>query len=282
MRKNNLIKYFVLILLVVVCGCNNSSDNNSLQEQVIKIGVVSDIEGAIENSKKVADKLKLENLSFIIIAGDCYENEKIRKNPLYPNSTDNVNEMILGIKPFLMLNVSVYVIAGNHEERSVYLKSIFELQKEHSNVFDITNKSVDLEGVNIIGIGGYHDSQFLALNGFLLGVEDYSRVVKELEKFKSQDEPIVLVTHGPPLSDDEIDYVLGVGNVGDLRLNNILNKFDGILNVFGHIHEGGGKSVRYGSNITINVAAVTNYSTDNGSRGGIVEMHDGKISYRII
>jgi Icc-related predicted phosphoesterase len=252
-----------------------------LNDGAIKIGVVSDIEGAIQNAKTSANKLKSQNLDAVIIAGDCYENEEIRRNPVYPNSTNNLQEMVDGIEPYAELGVPVFVIAGNHEVQSVYNKAVKKLQKMYPNIFDINERSVDLKGANIVGMGGYHHPGFTPRNGFLLSNSDYSRAKEDLKELQVQEEPTIFVTHGPPKSKTLIDYVQGAGHVGDKNIQRIMDSsnLEGIINIHGHIHEGGRNSDKCNSGIAINIAAIADYNNQKGANTGLISIRDGKASY---
>ena len=255
--------------------------NSFLKDGVINIAVVSDIEGAIQNAKTSAKKLRNKNLDAIIIAGDNYENENIRKNPLFPHSTNNVQEMVNSIMPYAQLNVPVFVIAGNHERQSVYFKAIKQLQNVNPHVFDINQASVDLHGVNIVGMGGYHDPRFITPGGFQLKDKDYKIALRNLLDLQRQNEPTIFVTHGPPNSHKTpIDYVARVGHVGDMQLSAILMSGIGnIINVHGHIHEGGRNTEKYAAGIAINVAAITSYNNKKGTNIGLITISNGKFSY---
>ena len=91
--------------------------------------------------------------------------------------------------------------------------------------------------------------------GTILLLQHRSRIAR----LESQDEPTILVTHSPPKSDGEIDYVQGAGHVGDGKLAEILNKkyHNNVTNVHGHIHERGNTSARYAAGNAINVASIT-------------------------
>src|SRR3989338_4075461 len=175
-----------------------------LEDGVIRFGVVSDIEGQIDGAAIAAEALTNAErndghlLDAIIIAGDVYENEAIRRNPIYPHSRDNVQEMVAGLQPFAELGVPVFVIRGNHEEWRVYQEGLRQLQQMNPAVFDISDTTLDFAGVNIVGRGGYHDARFLAEAGRLLIEEDYASAGRELERLQEQNEPIFFVTHGPP------------------------------------------------------------------------------------
>jgi Icc-related predicted phosphoesterase len=53
-----------------------------------------------------------------------------------------------------------------------------------------------------------------------------------------------------------------------------------IINIHGHIHEAGGKFVRYPAGIAINVAAVTDYSNPRGVNAGILTLTSTKVTYK--
>lgn len=258
------------------------TESSFLEDGFIKIGIVSDIEGALNNARNSAKKLKEQNSDLVIIAGDCYENEKIRKNPIYPRSTNNLQEMIKGIELYAQLNIPVFVIAGNHERKKIYYKALKELKEKYPNIFDINKGTVDLKGFNIVGMGGYHDPRFTVKDGFLLDNLDYDDGYKDLKQFQTQYEPTIFVTHGPPKSKTLIDYVEGVGNVGDENIRKIMNSdLKGIINVHGHIHEGGGNSNKYNSGIAINVAAITDFNNLKGANTGLISIDkNGEIKYQ--
>lgn len=307
-KMNRLIKYFAIPIIagaMALSGCSKEeakeiliqgsaysvsvndivqTESSLLDDGEIKIGVVSDIEGAIENARTSANKLESENPDAVIIAGDCYENEGIRRNPVYPYSTDNLQEMIDGIEPYAELGVPVFVIAGNHEVQSVYNKAIAKLQEKYHNIFDINEKAVDLEGINIVGMGGYHDPRFMPKDGFLLTNSDYSRAGEDLDEFQSQEEPTIFVTHGPPKSKTLIDYVQGVGHVGDEKIQRIMNSsnLEDIVNVHGHIHEGGRNSAKYDAGTAVNIAAITRYNNQKGANTGLISIINGEVSYETV
>ena len=252
-----------------------------LDDDAIKIGVVSDIEGAVTNAVTSAEKLKRQNVDAVILAGDNYENEQLRGGlSLYPNSTNNLEEMVNGITPYAELGVPVFVIPGNHESQEVYTKSINKLRESFPNVFDIKYNVADLKGVNIVGMGGYHHPKFTVSDGYLLEKEDYENAAKYLKKLQRQSEPNIFVTHGPPLSTGKIDYIHGVGNVGDRNTTAIMKSdLVSIVNVHGHIHESGRSQIEYGSGISINTSSITEYMNGKGPNTGLITISDGNVKY---
>ncbi|MBM3232598.1 hypothetical protein FJZ18_00320 [Candidatus Pacearchaeota archaeon] len=240
-----------------------SLTNDFFADGTLNVGVVSDIEGAIDRAELSAKALKDNKVDIILIAGDLYENENIRKNPLYPTSTNNVDEMLSGIRPYAKIGVPVFVIAGNHEESPVYTNALALLKKEFPHVHDISRRSADLNGINIVGLGGYHDPKFIAKQGFMIKRQDYMRSENEIVELMQKKDPLVFMTHGPPLATNNIDYVKGVGHVGDPEIARILsNKYSRqITHVHGHIHEGGGTNSYYPAGFSINVSSITPYNS---------------------
>ncbi len=285
---NKITAFGLASFLALLIGCSGSipqalqnlpTGYSFLDDGVVRIGVVSDLEGAVDNARKAADKLKGQNLDAIIIAGDVYENEQIRRNPVYPSSRDNVKEMVEGIKPFAELGIPVFVIPGNHETQDIYRRGINDLKKNYSTVVDISSGSIDAQGVNIVGLGGYHDRNFIAPGGYLIAPQDYERAGKELARLAQQNEAVILVTHGPPRTDGKIDFVIGAGNVGDLKLNDLIPK--ATINVHGHIHEGGGNSSLIGS-IALNAASVTDYNHPSAPNAALITISGLNASYEFL
>ncbi|MDP3640249.1 MAG: metallophosphoesterase [Nanoarchaeota archaeon] len=248
--------------------------NDFQEDGVIQFGVISDIEGQVDGAAIAAEALTNADrndghlLDAIIVAGDVYENEAIRRNPIYPNSRDNVQEMVAGLQPFAELGVPVFVIRGNHEEERVYREGLRQLQRINPQTFDISSATLDFSGVNVVGRDGYHDPRFLAETGRLLTEEDYETALRHLQSLQEQNEPIFFITHGPPRATTAIDYVPGFGHVGDQNLTRILNDrtLRNIVHLHGHIHEGGGNEEQFPTGTSINVASITPYQNPNWPR----------------
>jgi Icc-related predicted phosphoesterase len=261
-KITNLIIILILFgMLFTLSGCND--------KDYITIGVVSDIEGAIENAQESAEKLKDMKVEYIIIAGDCYENEQIRISPLYPESKDNIKEMINGIAPYAALKVPVYIIPGNHEKKEIYEAAIESLKGTYPNIHDISDSSIDLEGFNIVGLAGYHEERMTDPNGFLITNESIETAKENIQIFQEQDEPTLFVTHGPPLTGGELDYLQGFYNVGDYRITEIINSssYMNIFHIHGHLHERGALWDEFNGGKSVNVAAITPYNNPNATEG---------------
>ncbi len=204
------IKTLALTALLFLTGCasNNSYINsrqiilenrvysiqkNELKEKSffsypIKFGVVSDIHNEGEKAKKIAKRFQEQRVDAIIIAGDIsryfgdYEH--------IPESVEIRNSII----HFLETKKPVYVIAGNHETRDCYFRTISKLTKDYNNLFDLsTLKYADLNGVNIFGVSG--GTFFLPLGGFSVKQE-----IKSIDDavFSLDNDPILMLSHVPP------------------------------------------------------------------------------------
>jgi len=264
---------FFILVMNDVSFAGFDADTNG--DGKVRVGMVSDIEGAIDNSEIAANKLSRSNIDLIVIAGDTYENEQKRRKPKYPNSTDNLAELVEGIEPIAKLGVPVYVIPGNHENITIYNQGIFRLQKRYPNVINADGKSFDLDGLNIVGMGGYYNSNSVAQGGKVLEKSDYQKARGQLMSFHDSD-MTVLITHSPPKTDRKIDYVYGVGNVGDANITALMTA-KSIFVVCGHIHERGGNWTEIGDSSAWNAASVTNYSNPNAPAASVFEINNGKL-----
>ncbi|MFW6230683.1 MAG: metallophosphoesterase family protein [Nanoarchaeota archaeon] len=247
-----------------------------------KIGVLSDIEGSIEYAQKAAGKLKQEDIDCIIIAGDSYENHEIKYHPRFPYEKDKRRQMKQGLLPFVKLGVPVYIIPGNHENKNVYRNVLKELRKKHKNLFDITGKTVKRPSFAIVGLGGFHDFMLSDPDALLIEKRDHKKAEKEIKKLSGK-QPIIFVSHGPPLSTAFIDMVDGFGHTGDVEITRILDEnVQDVINIHGHIHERGGEYEKFRSGISINIAAITDFRNKRFSNTAVIELVDDKAFYREI
>jgi Icc-related predicted phosphoesterase len=283
MKRNILSKNKNYILFLFLISINlYSTSIESLRNKIkldssdkLVLAFLSDIEADDFNLRKAINKIKaVKKIDAIIVAGDLYENESLRKNPLFPNSKDNVSEMVNSLLLLLELNVPLFVIPGNHERQIIYNRAISFLQDSgYENIFDINKQVLDLEGVNIVGLGGYHLPGRTPEDGFLLTSSDYDWLNTSLENLSSQNEPIIMVTHGPPKDENSnIDYLENVGHVGDIKftkiLENPLNRK--LINVHGHLHEKSKTKAVFKSGVSYNISSITSYHSLNG--GGEVSL----------
>lgn len=160
-----------------------------------------------EAFKRIIDYIKENNIEYLFIAGDLYENEYIRKSTI-----DYINNLFREIP-----NTKIYITPGNHDP---YLKgSMYKTIKWNDNVKIFTNKveMVENEDCNIYGFG---------FNDFYCGVSEVQDIVIE-----NKEKLNILITHG----------TLNGGTIEDMQYNP-LNKaklkqigFDYVA--LGHIHK---------------------------------------------
>ncbi len=160
-----------------------------------------------EAFKKIIEYIKENNIDYLFIAGDLYENEYIRKSTI-----DYINNLFSEIP-----NTKVYITPGNHDP---YINgSMYKTVKWSDNVKIFTNKveMIENEDCNIYGFG---------FNDFYCGVSEVQDIVLE-----NKDKINILITHG----------TLNGGTIEDMQYNP-LNKtklkqigFDYVA--LGHIHK---------------------------------------------
>lgn len=160
-----------------------------------------------EAFKRIIDYIKENNIEYLFIAGDLYENEYIRKSTI-----DYINNLFREIP-----NTKIYITPGNHDP---YLKgSMYKTIKWNDNVKIFTNKveMVENEDCNIYGFG---------FNDFYCAVSEVQDIVIE-----NKEKLNILITHG----------TLNGGTIEDMQYNP-LNKaklkqigFDYVA--LGHIHK---------------------------------------------
>ena len=246
-----------------------------LSDGVIKFIIISDLEG---DSYQIQESLKVirrhMDLDCIIIAGDLYENEELRYNPLFIHKKDNVMEMMQNLLPYASLNIPVFIIAGNHEERLVYDEALSRLHSTgYGNLIDLNRKGIDFKGINLIGLGGYHNTSIMPETGIRIYDKDYEEVLNLIKSFQVQNEVTLFITHGPPWTGNSfLDYLPEYGYVGDKKISEILNHkgFKNIYHLHGHLHERSGMSARFASAISVNVSGITSYNNTKSSFGGLV------------
>ena len=94
--------------------------------------------------KKVIDYIKENNIKYLFIAGDLYENEYVRKSTI-----NYINNLFLEIP-----NTKIFISPGNHDP---YIKNSYYAEFEFSpNVYIFKNsffECKELPDINIYGIG---------------------------------------------------------------------------------------------------------------------------------
>ena len=160
-----------------------------------------------EAFKKVIEYIKENNIEYLFISGDLYDNEYIRKTTL-----DYINNLFKEIP-----NTKIYITPGNHDP---YLNnSMYKTYLWNNNVYIFNEKLTIIENENC-DIYGYGFNDFYCKNN----------IIDEIN-IKNPDKINILITHG----------TLNGGSIFDMEYNP-LNKgrlkelgFDYIA--LGHIHK---------------------------------------------
>lgn len=160
-----------------------------------------------EAFKKIINYIKENEIEYLFIAGDLYENQYIRKTTI-----EYINNLFKEIP-----NTKIYITPGNHDP---YLNnSMYKTFNWNSNVhiFDSIVNIIENEDCDIYGVG--FDNFYFRDSG-----------INEIE-IKNREKINILITHG----------TLNGGTIGDMEYNP-LNKnklkelgFDYIA--LGHIHK---------------------------------------------
>jgi hypothetical protein len=136
------------------------------------------------------------------------------------------------------------VLIGNTEGRTAFNRALLNAYKVAPNAinFDFVRR-VDLGGATLVSLPGYLDRKFVHQSG---GCSYKPRDVDALADYTAAaEQPVVLVSHGPPAGEDKraLDTAVEAGNVGDARLTGFLREHEIPFGLFGHILEAGGRAV---------------------------------------
>ena len=136
------------------------------------------------------------------------------------------------------------VVAGNMERGAALNYAILKQRKAgatHLLNLDVIHR-YDGDGVDVIGLGGYHDKAYLHLAGGCIYKEkDIDALARAAA---AADDAVVLLTHGPPRQKGQqaIDYVPGADNVGDPHLTELITRAKISFGIHGHILEAAGRA----------------------------------------
>ena len=180
--------YSIIDNKLIETTATTQTDPNKINEiNELRFGVVADIHGEKEKAEKIALQFSSQNLDAILIAGDISRYFNDKKN--IPENEEIKNSLI----PFLETGKPVYVIAGNHETKKNYFKTIKELSQKYNNLFDLAElKYADLKGVNLFGVSGGTQTPG---NGFKINeqIKSIDDAVFSLDK-----DPVLMISHIPP------------------------------------------------------------------------------------
>ncbi len=191
-----------------------------------KFIAIGDIHGDTGLVKKLAKKVKKENIDTIIIPGDL-------------TWLNNVQEGL--IKPFTKLNKKVLIVPGNHETN----ETLNLLTEEYSNLKNIHGKGIKENSVGIFGAGYSHNTgPFWS---------DEKEIAKTLEKGHKKIKDLnkkIMVTHSHHAG-SKAEFT---GFKGSKAIKKAIEKFKPDLVLNAHIHEAGGIEEQIGKSRIINVS----------------------------
>lgn len=205
----------------------------------MKIVCVSDPHG-IDNFKKV----QVPNGDMLIIAGDLCRN--YTRNRFF-DAIKQQNELV-SWEEYLSSLPHKYkvIIAGNHD---FALEQDYRLGKKMRGVNYLVNESIVIEGLKFYGFP--FTPEFC---GWAFMLERDSPQM-DLVVSKIPADTDILISHGPPKK--TLDNCRD-GHVGCGLLRKKISQMNLKLLVCGHIHDDGGKKMKYGDGWIVNAALVNN------------------------
>lgn len=179
-------------------------------------------------------------------------------------------------------NRPLLVVAGNMERGAALNYAILKQRKAgalHMLNLDVIRR-FDGDGVDVIGLGGYHDKAYLHLAGGCIYKE---KDIDALERAAAAaNDTVVLLTHGPPRQKGQqaIDYVPGADNVGDPHLNELIARAKISFGIHGHILEAAGRATDASGKLLPQKKPHPSLFVNQGSANPLPwKLNDGTTSY---
>lgn len=139
--------------------------------------------------------------------------------------------------------VPVLVVSGNRECREDYFDGVAAAQRRSSAVVNLNViRSVELGGVTLVSLPGYHDADFITCES---GCRYTRANVDEVIRLaRAAPGPVVLVSHGPPrgTTREAIDFAINGGNAGDPEINRAIEQGRIAFGLFSNIKEAGARA----------------------------------------
>lgn len=176
----------------------------------MKLIAISDLHGDYNSLRELKQYIiDREDIDLILMAGDiCSEDKEI---------TDI----------FLDLGIPIYYVLGNDDG----------MADKYSFGKDIDLKIIEFEGVNIIGCGGAPESKLNCPYEY-----DEKERYEELKKlFEKAIKPVIFVSHPPPKGVLDLASKFGVEHIGSTAVRKIIEEYEPLICICGHVHKDGGK-----------------------------------------
>ena len=240
--------YILVIFIITVCSSVAFTNCDSrhpwlaanavfLMEIKMKILIISDAHGNVENIEKLSEQAK--NADLVLFGGDfakfnCPETGKPALEALVKNSD------------------SIFAVLGNCDEPD------FISEIEDADIC-VQKSMVFKDGLVIAGSGGGSkfsgDTPFERTEEEL--VQDFDVIKNSLSQIADDDgkcSSLVLIMHNPP-KDTKADVIPGDIHVGSQKLREFIESTQPVLVVTGHIHESAGID-KIGDSTVINPGAL--------------------------
>lgn len=144
------------------------------------------------------------------------------------------------------IKLPVLAFMGNSEGKGSFNRAFAKASKQFPQLFNLNwNRHVDLGGIHILVLPGYHDLKFLHGRAGCHYTETHIREMeRRVDQLVKSGGTVVLTTHSPPRSSGKgaIDLAQGAGNVGDPALTELITRSNIWFGIFGHILEAGGRA----------------------------------------
>jgi Icc-related predicted phosphoesterase len=197
----------------------------------VRLGLVSSVKDdeaeTQANVEEYLAKFKAADVDAILVGGDTALNE---------------SEIEPILNRIAKLDVPVFVVIGNAENRSAFNRAVAASHAAHRNVVNVDLvRVVELDGWDLVSLPGYFDKRYTHQSGPCVYKPEDARKVKELAA--GLDGPVLFLTHGPPRQSGKLalDHVPEAGNVGDPDLTDAITAAKLPFGVFGHILEAAGR-----------------------------------------
>jgi Icc-related predicted phosphoesterase len=167
-------------------------------------------------------------------------------------------------------NINFICIVGN-DDLNIPCKDYYQMIKEFPNVYDVTNRRVDIEDISFIGLQYVLDTPFKRKDNVAsekdfvmpkqfhddIYIDDCQKVITKeewesyfknlpkmedlLEKLPKSDKETIYIFHDPPFGVG-LDMCNDGSTVGSKAIYNFLEKSNALMSFHGHIHESPKKS----------------------------------------
>jgi Icc-related predicted phosphoesterase len=143
------------------------------------------------------------------------------------------------------LRVPVFAHAGNYEWTTAFTEAFAADEERFPHVFNMNLIwHVDLGGVHLLSLPGYHDRRFAQPGSCHYDADDVAALTSYARALTAAGDVVVLTAHGPPRGAGKgaLDVTFDGDNVGDPQINRLLQEADIRVGVFSHILEAGGRA----------------------------------------